>query len=203
MLPLPFDQHRVKVRALRLRMVGNQLPHSQPMTNFSPNGCPNPQSCHALALRGLVLKSNDHFITHSNGDPAQATPDVSALIDFPPLEDCPLNFHAWENELLNNPDCSSFLDGLRNSFKLLLESDTLCIDSHANDNYSSAMCDEFKPQMDQLFLNELALGRISRVTSKPKCTHPIGSVPKKDSGKSRPIMDCSGPPVRSVDDDIK
>lgn len=104
---------------------------------------------------------------------------------------------------LNNPDCSSFLDGLGNSFKLLLESDTLCIDSHANDNYSSATCDEFKPQMDQLFLNELALGRISHVTSKPKCTHPIGSIPKKDSGKSCPIMDCSGPPGRSVNDDIK
>ena len=74
-----------------------------------------------------------------------------------------MNFHAWENELLNDPDSFFILDGLRNGFKRLSESDTLCIDSYANDNYSSATCAEFKPEMDQLFLNELALGRISRV----------------------------------------
>ena len=57
--------------------------------------------------------------------------------------------------------------------------------------------------MDQLFLNELTLGRISRVTTKPKCIHPIGRVPKKDSGKSRPITDCSRPPGTSLNDYIK
>ena len=93
-----------------------------------------------------------------------------------------MNFHAWENELLNDPDRSFTLNGLRNGFKLIPESHTSCIDSYANDNYSSSRCAEFKPEMDQLFLNELALGRISRVTTKPQCIHPIGRVPKKDSG---------------------
>lgn len=93
-----------------------------------------------------------------------------------------MNFHAWENELLHDPDRFFILDGLRHGFKLIPESDTSCIDSYVNDNYSSATCSEFKPEMDQLFLNELALGRISRVTTKPQCIHPIGRVPKKDSG---------------------
>ncbi|KAL9963440.1 hypothetical protein ACROYT_G026951 [Oculina patagonica] len=57
--------------------------------------------------------------------------------------------------------------------------------------------------MDQLFLNELALGRISQVTTKPQCIHPIGRVPKKDSGKSRPITDCSRPHGSSLNDYIK
>ena len=143
------------------------------------------------------------FVHTPNGDTALTPPDNSTFIDFPPLEDCPLNFHAWENELLYHPDSSFILDGLRNGFKLLSESDTLCIDSYAYDNYSSATCAEFKPEMDQLFLNELALGRISRVTTKPKCIHPIGRVPKKDSGKSRPITDCSRPPGTSLNDYIK
>ena len=84
-----------------------------------------------------------------------------------PLEDCILNFHAWEKELLNDPDRSFILDGLHNGFKLIPESHTSCIDSYANDNYSSSTCAEFKPEMVQVFLNELALGGISRVTTKP------------------------------------
>ena len=91
-----------------------------------------------------------------------------------------MNFHAWENELLNDPDRPFILDGLRHRFKLIPESDTLCIDSYANDNYFSATCAEFKPEMDQLFLNELALARISRVTTKTQCIHPIGNTYYKE-----------------------
>lgn len=57
--------------------------------------------------------------------------------------------------------------------------------------------------MDQLFLNELALGRISRVSTKPKCIHLIGHVPKKDLGKSCLITDCSRPPETPLNDYIK
>lgn len=134
---------------------------------------------------------------------AQTKPDASTLTDISQLEYCPLNFLTQENELSNDPDCSFILDGLRNGFKLLLESDPSCIDSYANDNYSSATCAELKPEMDQRFLNELALSRISCVTTKPKCIHPIGRVPKKDSGKSCPITDCSQPPGTSLNDYIK
>lgn len=94
-----------------------------------------------------------------------------------------MNFHAWNRSFI--------LDGLRHGFKLISQSDTSCIDSYANDNYSSSTCAEFKPEMDKLFQKELALGRISCVAAKPQCVHPIGRVPKKDLGKSRPITDCS------------
>ena len=114
-----------------------------------------------------------------------------------------MNLHAWEKELLNDPDHSYILDGLHNGFKLIPESDTSCIDSYANDNYSSATCAEFKPEMDQLLLNELALGRISYVSSKPQCIHPIDRLPKKDSGKLRPITDCSRPHGSSLNNYIK
>ena len=57
--------------------------------------------------------------------------------------------------------------------------------------------------MDSLFSKELALGRISMVQTKPRCVHPTGRVPKKDSGKSRPITDCSRPHGISLNDHIK
>ena len=41
------------------------------------------------------------------------------------------------------------------------------------------------------------------VHTKPRCVHPIGRVPKKDSGKSRPITDCSRPHGFSLNDHIK
>lgn len=83
MLPSLFDPHRLKARVLRLRMVGSQLPHSQPTTKFVLEGILAPtvaqihslvgtsmlasivpnniKGSHALAPRGLVLKHNDHF----------------------------------------------------------------------------------------------------------------------------------------------
>ena len=41
------------------------------------------------------------------------------------------------------------------------------------------------------------------VQTKPRCVHLIGRVPKKDSGKSRPITDCSRPHGISLNDHIK
>ena len=110
---------------------------------------------------------------------------------YPPLEDCPLRFHAWDKELPDDPGRIFILDGLRFGFKLIPESDPSRIVTYESDNYSSATCPDFKPEMDSLFTKELALGRISVVQTKPRCVHPIGRVPKKDSGKSRPITDCS------------
>ena len=57
--------------------------------------------------------------------------------------------------------------------------------------------------MDSLFTKELALGRISMVQTKLRCVHPIGHVPTKDSGKFRPITDCSSPHGISLNDQIK
>ena len=120
-----------------------------------------------------------------------------------PLEDCPLHFHTWDEELSHDPDRFFILDGLRFGFKLIPESYPSCLDAYESDNYSSATCPDFKPEMDSLFTKELALGRISMVQTKPRCVHPIGRVPKKDSGKSRPITDCSHPHGLSLNDHIK
>ena len=57
--------------------------------------------------------------------------------------------------------------------------------------------------MDEIFLKELALGRISRVPTKPQCIHSIGRVPNKESGQSRPITDCSRPHGLSLNDHVK
>jgi len=70
-------------------------------------------------------------------------------------------------------------------------------------NYTSATCNEFKLELDELSAKELGLGRISRVLVKSKCIHAFGRVPKKDSGKSRPITDCSRPRGNSLNDYIK
>ena len=122
---------------------------------------------------------------------------------YPPLEDCPLRFHAWDKERPDDPDGIFILDRLRFGFKLIPESDPSCIVAYESDNYSSATCPDFKPEMDSLFTKELTLGRISMVLTKPRCVHPIGRVPKKDSGKSRPITDCSRPHGISLNDHFK
>ena len=90
------------------------------------------------------------------------------------------------------------LDGLQNGFKLIKEPDDSGIAGYHAVNYTSATCDEFKPELDELSAKELGLGRISCVLVKPKCIHAIGRVPKKDSEKSRPIIDCSRPQGNSL-----
>lgn len=107
--------------------------------------------------------------------------------------DCPLRFHAWKQELASDQDRDFILDGLRYGFKLIPESNPSFINDYESDNYSSATCPEFKPDMGRLFSQELTLGRISQVDIKPRCVHPMGRVPKEDSGESRPITDCSHP----------
>ena len=128
---------------------------------------------------------------------------TSTNFSIPPLEDSPLCFHAWDKELSDDPDRIFILDGLRFGFKLILESDPSCIVAYESDNYSSATCPDFKPEMDSLFTKELALGRISMVQTKSRCLHPIGCVPEKDSGKFRPITDCSRPHGISLNAHIK
>ena len=127
---------------------------------------------------------------------------TSTNFSIPPLEDCPLRFPAWDKELSDDPNRIFFLDRLHFGFKLIPESDPSPIVAYESDNYSSATCPDFKPEMDSLFTKELALGRISLVPIKPCCVHPNGRVPKKDSGKSHPITDCS-PHGISLNDHIK
>ena len=68
---------------------------------------------------------------------------------------------------LTTPKEFVILDGLRFDSKLIPESDPSCIVTYESDNYSSATCPDFKPEMNSLFIKELALGRISMVQTKP------------------------------------
>ena len=80
----------------------------------------------------------------------------------------------------------------------LFQSPTLLVSSPTNPTITLLLLLE----MDSLFTKELAIGRISVVQTKPRCVHPIGRVPKKDSGKSRPITDSSRPHGISLNDHI-
>ena len=120
-----------------------------------------------------------------------------------PPEECPLNFHAWQRELAFDLDKDLILDGLQNGFKLIKEPDVSGIAGYDAVNYTSATCDEFKPEQDELFAKELGLGRISRVLVKPKCIHAIGRVPKKIPENPARITDCSRPRGNSLNDYIK
>ena len=123
--------------------------------------------------------SLDQSPLEENVQSAPFTPPTSTNFSIPPLEDCPLHFHARDKELSDDPDRNFILDGLRFGFKLIPESDPSCIVGYEYDNYSSATCPDFKPEMDSLFTKELALGRISMVQTKPRCVHPIRPCTKK------------------------
>ena len=71
------------------------------------------------------------------------------------------------------------LVGLRYGFKLNPKSDPFCLNNSELENYSSATCPDFKPDIDHLFLKELELRCISKIDSKPHCVHSIGRVAKK------------------------
>ena len=69
-----------------------------------------------------------------------------------------------ENSLDSNRDF--ILDGLQNGFKLMKEPDVSGIAGYDAVNYTTATsCDEFKPELDELFAKELNLGRISLMPS--------------------------------------
>ena len=128
----------------------------------------------------------------------------SILLISPRLhEECLLNFHAFQGELAFDLDKDFILDGLQNGFKLIKEPDVSGIAGYDAVNYASATYAESKPELDELFAKELGLGRISGVLVKPKCIHAIARVRRKDSGKSRPITDCSRPRGNSLNDYIK
>jgi len=104
---------------------------------------------HALAPRGLVLKNNDYFFHLLDWEPCQnptwfldpywLTSTWRLPVEFPRLG-------RWT-------DCPFILDGLRNGFNFLSESDTLCIDSYTKAKYCSATGAEFKPEVDLFFFS--------------------------------------------------
>ena len=194
--------------------------------NFNPTGCPNPQSCgykHVCIQCSFTQHKGKSCSGSANAEKSEKWTDsleqssleenvlsapfahpTSTNFSISPVWGLPFTFpRLGQGTSFYDPDGIFFLDRLRFGFKLIPESDPSCIVAYESDNYSSATCPDFKPEMDSLFTKELTLGRISMVLTKPRCVHPIGRVPKKDSGKSRPITDCSRPHGISLNDHIK
>ena len=88
------------------------------------------------------------------------------------------------------------MDGIENGF-FILDPD-INIKSYECNNYFSAENSLSKPLLDKFFKDELDLGRISRVFSKPHCVHALGAVEKKGLSSLRPITDCSLPRQDSI-----
>lgn len=65
-------------------------------------------------------------------------------------------------------------------------------------NYASALEPLVKSQLDQIFLQKLADGKISVADHKPLRVNAIEAVSKSGSGKPRPITNCSRPASNSV-----
>ena len=135
--------------------------------NFSPGGCPNPQSCRYKHVC-IHCSLSSHKGKACTGAPTRANPNnnkkwtfrsdcapLAASFDasiFTPPEEYPLNFHAWQKELSFDCVKDFILDGLQNGFKLIKESDVSGIAGYDGVNYTRAACDEFKPELDELFV---------------------------------------------------
>ena len=64
-------------------------------------------------------------------------------------------------------------------------------------NYKSIFEGDNKSKLDKIIGSELSEGYLKIVKNKPDCIHSIGAVPKPDGGV-RPIIDCSRPDKKSV-----
>ena len=64
-------------------------------------------------------------------------------------------------------------------------------------NYKSIFESNNNSKLDKIIDSELSEGYLKIVNSKPDCIHSIGAVPKPDGGV-RPIIDCSRPDKKSV-----
>ena len=64
-------------------------------------------------------------------------------------------------------------------------------------NYKSIFEGNNKSKLDKIIGSELSEGYLKIVETKPDCIHSVGAVPKPDGGV-RPIIDCSRPDKRSV-----
>ena len=64
-------------------------------------------------------------------------------------------------------------------------------------NYKSIFEGNNKSKLDGIIDSELSEGYLKIVNNKPDCIHSIGAVPKPDGGV-RPIIDCSRPDKKSV-----
>lgn len=105
-------------------------------------------------------------------------------------------FAQWQQELQHDVDKDFLLNGIASGFPLV--SDISTVQAADCRNYKSALHPNTKPLLEELFLQELNLGRISESCVKPLRVNSIGSVAKTGSATPRPITDCSKPSLNSV-----
>jgi len=114
------------------------------------------------------------------------------------------NLSSWLLYLADDRDRDFIIDGLAVGFRILPANyDFTLPDPSFCTNYSSATTDPAKPFLDDLFLQELAEGKLSIQSSAPRRINAIGAVPKKGSDSFRPITDCSRPLTNSLNSYIR
>ena len=90
------------------------------------------------------------------------------------------------------------LDGIKNGFNIIdPESVPISVEM---DNYSSAMAENVRAQVESQILTEIQNGRYRIVDHKPRIVSALGAIPKKDSNKIRLIHDASRPVGEALND---
>lgn len=111
-----------------------------------------------------------------------------------------LHPRAWLDILTSgtgyDPDIRYLLEGITFGFKVV-DYDASIDPYHCN-NYGSCYVASNFSKLKSLIDSEVGSGNLSLVSEKPCCIHSLGVISKKDSGKIRPITDCSQPADSSV-----
>ena len=84
--------------------------------------------------------------------------------------------------------------GLNNGFAIV---DSDCPSTYSCDNYDSILETSTHKEMCELLQREVDEGKVSIVTTQPRCVHSLGAV-RKSNGSLRPITDCSRPESSSI-----
>lgn len=110
-----------------------------------------------------------------------------------------LNLPGWYHELYYENDSNLhdyLMFGVSNGFLIVdKEAD---IPRYECSNYHSVEKGPAHNFIDNLLKSELADGKYVIADTKPHCIHALGAVPKKETGKWRPITDCKRPIGTSV-----
>ena len=105
------------------------------------------------------------------------------------------NIDAWEKILSKDTDSEFILDGVRNGFKVVDNTDV--VQNVYCKNYSSVLEESVRPLAESQIKHEIESRNYVVVDRKPNIVSSLGAI-VKDSGKVRLIHDCSKPDNFSV-----
>lgn len=106
------------------------------------------------------------------------------------------SFPIWMNELANDFDSKFILNETARGFRLV--PDITVVKASESVDYESALESGNKELLDELFREELELGRITIQQEKPIKIQAIGAISKSGTTALRPITDCSRPLSNSL-----